>query len=276
MNLIKYFILFTFFFFFSCKKEKVDLSQIQNLNGNKITALGHAGMGIASQYPINSFESIMSALSLGTAGVEVDVQMTKDSVLVLFHDKNLEESTTLEGKIADKNWEDIRDGIYKNPPFAEYRIISLAQLFENIENRKELFFSLDFKLHEPDHPEELILRYWNALIKIIDQYDVAENVFIESKKKPYLEKLKMLRPELKLLFLESFEKGFEYAKEKELFGLVMPKHFISKEQVQEAHAAGLRISLFDLKTKNDNLDAIELSPDFLQTDRVKHLVNILN
>ena len=36
----------------------------------------------------------------------------------------------------------------------------------------------------------------------------------------------------------------------------------------------LGISLFGLLTKNENLDAIEKSPDFLQTDKVKHLVNV--
>ncbi|MEM6965736.1 MAG: hypothetical protein AAF573_13290, partial [Bacteroidota bacterium] len=54
----------------SCTRNNIDLSQIENLNNNQITALGHAGMGIASQFPINTFESIKSALSLGADGVE--------------------------------------------------------------------------------------------------------------------------------------------------------------------------------------------------------------
>ena len=85
----------------------------------------------------------------------------------------------------------------------------------------------------------------------------------------------MLRPDLKLFYLKSFEKGFEFAQEMDLYGMIMPKHFITKEQIQEAHDAGLRISLFDLQTKSDNLEAIEMSPDFLQTDKVKHLIKVL-
>ena len=46
-------------------------------------------MGITSQFPINTFESINSALALGADGSEVDIQMTKDSVLVLFHNRKL-------------------------------------------------------------------------------------------------------------------------------------------------------------------------------------------
>lgn len=262
--------------FFSCGKNKVDLSQIENLNGNKITPFGHAGMGIASQYPINTFESIQSALALGAGGVEMDIQMTKDSVLVLFHDKTLQEQTDLEGMIYEQNWADIKDAIYKNPPFAEYKIISLDQLFESIKNKKDYIFSLDFKLHEDDHPDSYILRHWNALIKVLDKHDMADHVFVESRRKRYLEKLQELRPDLKLFYLQEFERGFEYAKMRGYYGMIMPTTTITAEQVKEAHAAGLRISIFGLLTKNENLDAIEKSPDFLQTDKVKYLVNLLD
>lgn len=265
----------TLFIFFSCGKNKVDLSQIKNLNGDKITAMGHAGMGIASQFPINTFESIQSALNLGVEGTEIDIQMTKDSVLVLYHDETLEQQTNLEGMIYEKDWNYVQQAIYINPPFAEYRIISLDQFFENTPNKKDFLFSLDFKLLEPNHPDEYILRYWNALIKILDKYDMADHVFIESRKKAYLEKLKILRPDLKLFFLEEFDKGFEYSKAMGFFGMIMPTETISAEQIKEAHDAGLRISLFGLLTKNDNLEAIEKSPDFLQTDKVKYLVKVL-
>lgn len=270
-----FFSIITLLLFSSCGKNKVDLSQIENLNGNKITPMGHAGMGIASQFPINTFESIHSALAIGAGGVEVDIQMTKDSVLVLFHDKTLEEQTNLEGMIYEQNWDEINQAIYKNPPYAEYRILSLDQLFENLERKKDFIFSLDFKLHESEHPDSYILRHWNALIKVLDKHDMAENVFIESRKEAYLEKLQELRPDLKLFFLEEFEKGFEYTKSKGYYGMIMPTSTITADQVKEAHAAGLRISLFGLLTKNENLDGIEKSPDFMQTDKVKYLVNVL-
>ena len=262
--------------FSGCKKNDVDLSAIQNLNGNNITVLGHGGMGIASQYPLNSYESIISAVSLGAEGVEVDVQMTKDSVLVLFHNQRLDEATNLEGRVQDKTWSEIQKGIYTNPPFATYRIISLDQLFENMENKKELWLSLDFKLHEGNDEEAFILRYWNALIRVVEAHDMADRIFVEAKRKTYLEKLKMLRPNWKLFFLGSYDDGFDWAVTNDLYGLSISKNNISKTQVQAAHNAGLRVMLFGLISKNDNLEAIELSPDYLQTDKVKYLVNLFD
>ena len=267
--------LISFSLLLSCGKNNIDLSFVENLSGNKIVPFGHAGMGISSQFPINTFESIQCALAIGAKGVEVDIQMTKDSVLVLFHDKTLQEQTNLDGMIYEKNWNEINQAIYKNPPFAEYRILSLNQLFKNIENKKESMFSLDFKLHESNHPDEYILKHWNALIKVLNNHDMAENVFIESRRKPYLEKLQEMRPDLKLLFLEEFEKGFEYTKSMNYYGMIIPNSTIDAEQIKEAHHAGLRIGLFGLLTKNENLDAIQKSPDFNKTDKVKYLVDVL-
>ena len=77
------------FLFSSCQKEIFD---INNLNGD-ILVIGHGGMGVSHSYPINTFESIMHCINLGTDGTEIDVQMTKDGVLVAFHDKELSNKT---------------------------------------------------------------------------------------------------------------------------------------------------------------------------------------
>ena len=54
-------------------------------------------MGIAFKYPINSYESFEPCFRIGAEGSEMDVQMTKDSVLVLFHDAKLEDGTLCKG-----------------------------------------------------------------------------------------------------------------------------------------------------------------------------------
>ena len=46
---------------------------------------------------------------LDADGVEVDVQMTKDSVLVLFHDAFLNDATNFSGCIHDYNFSDLTE-----------------------------------------------------------------------------------------------------------------------------------------------------------------------
>lgn len=259
----------------SCNKNEIDLGQIQNLNGNKITPLGHAGMGIASLFPINSFESVSNAIHLGAEGVEIDVQMTSDSVLILYHDRTLEEMTNLQGMIYENDWDDVQDAIYQDPIFTSYNVASLDDLLGNLENAKDYYFSLDLKLFEPNHPDSYISTYLNALTEIIDRYDMVDNIFIEFKRREYLEKFKTQRPDLQLLAFSNFEDGLSLANEFDLFGLVVKNDQVTKSQVQQAHDEGFRVSIFGLLSKDDNLDAIEKNPDFLQTDKVKHLVKVL-
>ena len=58
-------------------------------------------------FPENSLEAIQSAIEMGVDMLEIDVQRTKDGVLILMHDHNLDRTTTGSGNIADTNWEDI-------------------------------------------------------------------------------------------------------------------------------------------------------------------------
>ena len=58
-------------------------------------------------FPENSLEAIQSAIEMGVDMLEIDVQRTKDGVLILMHDHNLDRTTIGSGNIADTNWEDI-------------------------------------------------------------------------------------------------------------------------------------------------------------------------
>lgn len=130
-------------FFCSCKKEKFD---IENLNGNKILALGHGGMGLGDTYPMDSAESILHCLNLGMDGTEFDVQMTADSVLVAYHDSELSQSTNLKGTINSLNWSEVKNAHYKETLYLNYTIISLDQLFSNLPNPQQYKFTFDCKL----------------------------------------------------------------------------------------------------------------------------------
>lgn len=265
----------TLFLFFSCGKNDVDLSHVKNLNGNKISPIGHAGKGFSSRFPINSFEGVSNAVNMGADGVEIDIQMTKDSVLVLYHDGTLEEQTNLEGFIHEKNWSYVQTAIYNNPLYAEYKIISLDQLFEHLKNAKGYYYFLDFKFFEPQNPEQLISTYTNALVKIIDKHRMEKNVLILYKLKSFLEQLRILRPELYLVISGEFENALSTATELDLYGILVSNDKITKAQIQQAHDEEIRVGTFGLLSKDDNLDGIDKSPDFMITDKLKHLVKVL-
>ena len=56
----------------------------------------------------NSIQAFQDCINEGLDGIEVDLQMTKDSVLVLMHDETLDRTTTGSGKVSDYTIDELR------------------------------------------------------------------------------------------------------------------------------------------------------------------------
>lgn len=91
-------------------KEKIDYTDDSYFG--KVMILGHRGMGTLYKMPGNTYESIAPVIAIGADGSEVDIQMTKDSVLVLFHNPTLNANTTCTGRIYESTWEEIQQCKY--------------------------------------------------------------------------------------------------------------------------------------------------------------------
>jgi glycerophosphoryl diester phosphodiesterase len=81
-----------------CAADAVDLCAEQPL------VIGHRGSGTSSAsepLPENTTESALAALADGADGVEIDVQLTVDGVVVLMHDATVDRTTDGTGCIAE-------------------------------------------------------------------------------------------------------------------------------------------------------------------------------
>ena len=56
----------------------------------------------------NSIQAFQDCINEGLDGIEVDLQMTKDSVLVIMHDETLDRTTTGSGKVSDYTIDELR------------------------------------------------------------------------------------------------------------------------------------------------------------------------
>ncbi len=140
----KYFIILLTFLLTACQQEDF---KIDNIN-DKVIILGHGGMGPSQPYPMNTFEAISKCIYLGAHGSEIDLQLTKDSILVAYHSRYLEDKTNLNGTINDFNWSEIQDAYYTINPYINYSILSLEQLFSTLDNLHDYTFTFDCKLYK--------------------------------------------------------------------------------------------------------------------------------
>ena len=258
----------------SCSKNEFS---VNNLNGNKVAAFGHGGMGTKSNYPINSFESIMKCLNFGADGTELDVQLTKDNVLIAFHDNNLAESTTSLGLVNTLNWADIKEAHYTNPLYTNYSVISLDQLFSNIDNLHQYTYTFDCKLnYGSDDPISYNTRFTNAIEQIVNKFNLINNVFIEAQDETFLTLLKLKRNNYKLfIYPNSFNSGLEIAQRLNLYGITISTAIVSKENIETAHKSNIHVAIWSIGSKAANIEGINKNPDFIQSDKIKNLIDLV-
>ncbi|MEO0898273.1 MAG: glycerophosphodiester phosphodiesterase family protein [Bacteroidota bacterium] len=116
---------------------------------NLPTISAHRGGRYYAGYPENSIELFAYTAGKARAIIECDVSMSKDSVLFLMHDWSLDRTTTGEGKVAEKNWADMKDLKLEDDfgTLTSYTIPTLDQTLSWAKNK--VWLSLDIKRGVP-------------------------------------------------------------------------------------------------------------------------------
>lgn len=111
----KLLILMTFLCVLSVNAEnRAESIRRKLLTGDTSSVIVASHRGDWRNSPENSLAAIDNAIKMGVDIVELDVHMTKDSVLICMHDPSLDRTTTGKGKIAESTIDYIRTLKLKN------------------------------------------------------------------------------------------------------------------------------------------------------------------
>lgn len=155
--------------------------------------INYAHRGASTYAPENTMTSFRMGLEMGANGIETDVQITKDGVLVLFHDDTIERCSNGTGRIADYTYAELlqmdfggwKDEKYKGEPICTF------------EDFAREFFHLDLTF-----AIELKVRGIAAKVAdIINRYKVSEKVIVSSFDFTCLEEMKAAAPKQRLCWL---------------------------------------------------------------------------
>ncbi len=259
----------------ACEKE--NQFDIDNLNNNIVMVLGHRGMGELYKYPGNTAESVLPVLGIGADGAELDVQMTKDSVLVFFHNETLDIRTTHTGFIVDKNWSELQDCKYANT-FADVPLYSVDSLFSLINNIQDYYFSFDCKI--PDDKSNFSnyeATFLRAIQRINQKYQMSNNIIIEADHRLYdLIPQLGLKNRICLLGFSENNEGVDLAAKKGFFCIGASVGGISEEEVRYAHNKGIRVMVWSVKNIFGNTEATRKNVDIIQTDVPSQILQAFN
>ncbi|KAL0950056.1 hypothetical protein HGRIS_010063 [Hohenbuehelia grisea] len=132
---------------------------------------GHRGA--SARFPENTLASFEAAMRDGAEGIESDVHVSRDGVVVMFHDPDLSRTTDSKGQIKERDWygpegmehvRTVKEPKQTIPTFAE--TVTLLMLPENLHVK----FNVDVKVQ--NDPERL----FSLMHKIISAHDGWETL----------------------------------------------------------------------------------------------------
>jgi glycerophosphoryl diester phosphodiesterase len=111
--------------------------------------IGHRGAaGLAPEHTRPSFER---ALEIGVDMIELDVQITRDGHLVVFHDRELGRTVAASGPLRERTLAELRrldTGSWFGDVFRGERLLTLPEVFDLLAGRAAL--NVEIKSPEPD------------------------------------------------------------------------------------------------------------------------------
>lgn len=205
-----------------------------NLGSEIMKKIGHRGVrGIK---PENTLESIAEAVNLKFDMVEIDVQMTKDGEIIVFHDYNLKRLFNSNKKISELTYEELLTITDKIP-----------LLKEVIKNIKDKNTELNIEIKELFQKNGII----EELIYLLERYSFKEKVLISSFDHVILKEIKKRDETLKTAVLVASRPAdpISVIKAAEADGYNSLYYFMDKEIISECHKYGYFVNIWTVNTK---------------------------
>ena len=119
--------------------------------------LAHRGSRVL--WPENTHHAFRGAVELGYRYIETDIRITRDGVVVVFHDDTLERTTNGVGAVGDWDWDDLRhlDAAYNFSPDGESfplrgQGIGISRLADTFDEFPDINFNIDLKAKHAEWP----------------------------------------------------------------------------------------------------------------------------
>ena len=151
------------------RAEKI-LAEMHDPTSDYVIVASHRGDW--RNYPENSIPAIESVIRMGVDIVEIDLKMTKDSVLVLSHDKTIDRMLNGKGLVSDFTLDSLRTFRLKrahNVTTDSLRITTLEEALTVCKDR--IVVNLD---HAWD--------YYDAAIAVAEKVGVVDQILMKGKK----------------------------------------------------------------------------------------------
>ncbi len=179
------------------------------LGGNTVTGNAQEGpgkspaiqghRGASALAPENTLAAFQKAIELGADGMEMDLQLTRDGVVVVIHDDTLDRTTDGHGRVTDLSLAEVREadaGAKFGSAFRGQRVPTLSEVIDLVKasgnDRVRLNLEIKYGEGREGKPEGVEA----AVLAILRQSGFVDRVTVQSFYHPSVAKMKGLEPRI--------------------------------------------------------------------------------
>lgn len=226
--------------------------------------------------PENSFIGLKIAQQQGFEGIELDVQMTKDSILVLLHDETIDRTTKKKGHINQISFKKIKETPLNQIQEPLNRIEYIPALKDILiwASQHDFLIELDLKAEIP-HKKLAVLQ----LKQWFEQYELYDKIFVSTHHITFLYFFKKFAPEITLAYPLFKSSGLKIIPNQLIFHQLLPHFF--EPSIIEPHWSicdETMIKYWRKKGKILNTWIVNIPKDkkYCQTWKVSFITDTLN
>lgn len=230
--------------------------------------IGHGGLGEGAVLPMNSAAALRGGLEAGLDGVELDVQMSADRVLVAYHAQELDELTDCHGLVNAHDRAALRTCAVAGADGSKHGLARLDSLLPALARAfPQADFTLDAKLFAAGDWWAYLETFSRALADLHALPELRGRLVVECQVTDFLDLVARDAPEMPLyLYATDAEQAIQLAVDKGYSGLTIRYDRITAAELHGARERGLRITLFGADGWWSHRNALHAEPDRLQSD----------
>jgi len=261
-------------------------------NLNKLEVHGHRGA--RAIYPENSILAFDYAMSIGVDVLELDLNMTKDKNIVIYHDKNINTELCKNGpslpikeltlsEIQNYTCGEIQNTKFKEQHTSTVKIPTFIELLEFINNSKysnknTIKLNIEIKTTPDLDTDSEVIDFANNLISILNKYNISDRIIIQSFDERALKAVKSIEPSIKLSLLieDSNINMIELAKKINV-DIISPYYtLLNKELVKKIHDNGFSVLPWNINSITILQKMIDMKVDGIISDNPKEIIDYVN
>ena len=235
-----------------------------------VTPLVTFHRGDCTVAPENTLPAFRSAILKGGDRIELDVQMTKDGVVMVTHDTSLRRCTGRNANIYDLTFAQVREldaGRWFSARYAGTQIPTLEEVLDLCKGKIQLNIEIKPNAATPELEAETV--------RIIRKKGFEKDCVITSQSYETLCKVKELDPEIETGYILALGVGTYYDLPAADFFSV-ESTFITSGMVQQIHLRGKTVSAWTVNRTEDARALLSLGVDDVITDKPEMVQDLLN